>query len=276
MKLWALAAGLALAACSRAPIAVGQGSRPTLVSLNPCSDAVLAEVADPAQVLAISHFSHNPASSSMDLAVARRFRVTSGSLEEVLALHPDMVIADQFLAPGSAEAMRAQGISLVRLPIALTIDESRVQVRQLAQLAGHTERGGALITRIDAALARATPEPGALPISAVVWQGGGIVPGPNSLIGELLHRTGFRSLSAARGMKQADMLPLEAMLADPPQVILAAGNPRSQEDRLLSHPALASLKTTRRERLDPALVWCGGPTIARAAERLAAVRRAAK
>ena len=68
-------------------------------------------------------------------------------------------------------------------------------------------------------------------------------------------------------------MPLEAMLVDPPQVILAAGNVLGNEDRLLAHPALAALKGARRERLDPSLLWCGGPTIIRAAERLAEVRR---
>ena len=98
------------------------------------------------------------------------------------------------------------------------------------------------------------------------------MPGPTSLIGDLLRRTGFRQISAARGLKQADLLPLEAMLADPPQLILAAGNPLGNEDRLLAHPALSALNGTRRERLDPALLWCGGATIVRAAARLAEVR----
>jgi iron complex transport system substrate-binding protein len=73
-------------------------------------------------------------------------------------------------------------------------------------------------------------------------------------------------------MKQADFMPLEKMLADPPEVILAAGDSHAEEDRLLSHPALGSLNGTRRARLDPALLWCGGPTIIRAAQRLAQVR----
>src|SRR5207248_10675988 len=111
----------------------------------------------------------------------------------------------------------------------------------------------------DAGLRRDAPAQGAAPVAAVVWQSGGIVPGPHSLIGDLLRRTGFRQISAARGMKQADLLPLEAMLADPPQVILAAGNPLGNEDRLLAHPALAALMGTRRERFEPALLWCGGP-----------------
>jgi iron complex transport system substrate-binding protein len=64
------------------------------------------------------------------------------------------------------------------------------------------------------------------------------------------------------------------MLAAPPAVIFAAGNPASNEDRMLGHPALARLTQTRRERLDPALLWCGGPTIIKTAEHLGAVRKA--
>lgn len=272
MRPAALALLAVLAACTRAPVADAPRPRPAIVSLNPCSDAVLAEVADPAQVLAISHYSHSAASSSMDLSAARQFRATTGSLEEVLALRPDVVVADPFFPVSAADALAAQGIALVRLPIAASVATSRAQVAQLAALAGHPVRGAALTARIDAALARAAPPPGAPPVSAVVWQSGGIVPGPDTLVGDLLRRTGFRSLSAARGLRQADVLSLEAMLADPPRVILAAGNPRAQEDRLLAHPALAALRHTRRERLDPALLWCGGPTIVRAAARLAEIR----
>ena len=273
MRGWALVAGLVLASCTQGPASDAPRRHPAIVSLNPCSDAVLAEVADPVQLLAISSFSHNPASSSMDLAKARRFSSVSGSLEEVLALRPDLVIADQFLSPATAQALRQQGIALAQLPIATSVAESKAQVQRLADLSGHAERGAALNARIDAALARAASPAGTQPLAAVVWQSGGIVPGPSSLIGDLLRRTGFRHLSAARGMKQADVLPLEAMLADPPQVILAAGNVLGNEDRLLAHPALAALQGTRRARFDPQLLWCGGPTIIRAAERLAAVRR---
>ena len=265
---------LLLSACApNSSVHAAPRQYPTLVSLNPCSDAVLAEVADPGQLLAISSYSQNPASSSMDLARARQFRAVSGSAEEVLALRPDLVISDQFLPPSTASALAALAIPVERLPIASSVDESRAQVLRLAALAGHPERGRALVARIDAALAGAAPPVGAAPIAAVVWQSGGIVPGPRSLIGDLLRRTGFRQISATRGMKQADVLPLEEMLADPPQVILAAGNALGNEDRLLAHPALAELRATRRERYDPALLWCGGGTIVRAAERLAEVRK---
>jgi iron complex transport system substrate-binding protein len=272
MRALALLALTVLAACSQAPTSSVARQHPAIVSLNPCSDAVLAEVADPAQILALSHYSRDPASSSMDIATARNFRAVSGSVEEVLQLRPDLVISDAYLPPATASALQSFAIPVERLPIATSVEASKAQVMRISALAGHPERGRALVARIDAALARAAPRQSTPSIPAVVWQSGGIVPGDASLIGDLLRRTGFRNLSAARGLGQADVLPLEAMLADPPRVILAAGNPLANEDRMLAHPALAALKDTRRERLEPALLWCGGPTIIRAAARLAALR----
>jgi iron complex transport system substrate-binding protein len=271
-RIFAVLLPIALAACTAAPAHEAARVRPTLVSLNPCTDAILAEVADPDQLLAISSYSRDPASSSMDPDAARRFRAIGGSVEEVLALRPDVVVDGTFTSPATSGALTRLGFRLEQVGIAPTVADSKAQIRRLAALVGHPERGAALIARIDAALLRAAP-PAGKPVAAIVWQAGGIVPGPGTLISDLLARTGFTNAAAARGMKQADLLPLEALLSAPPQVILTAGDPRANADRMLHHPALAALTGTRRARIDPALLWCGGPTIIRAAERLAAVRR---
>lgn len=264
---------LTLAACSQAPQPYAPPIHPTIVSLNPCSDAVLAEVADPGQILALSHYSSDPSSSSMDLAVARRFPSVSGSVEEVMALRPEMVITGTFVPSATADAFDRLGLRLEKVPIATSVADSKAQVMQIARLAGHPERGEALIRRIDAALAAAAPPRGAKPVSTVVWQSGGIVPGESTLIADLLQHAGLSSFSAERGMGQAEILPLEVMLADPPSVILAASDVPSDADRMLSHPALKALGNTRHEWFDPSLLWCGGPTIMRSAARLAEIRR---
>ncbi len=269
-RILGLLLALSVAACAPSA-AIEQGPRPTIVSLNPCTDAILAEVADPAQILAISAYSHDPASSSMDLAAARRFPATRGTVEEVLALHPDIVIDGNYTSPATRSAFARLGLRLEQLPIAPTVPDSVAQVRRLAALAGNTVRGEALVARIEAALAAAA-SPGPL-VTAVVWQSGGIVAGRGTLIDDLLSRTGFTNMATARGLGQADVLPLETMLADPPQVIFAAGNTLANEDRLLRHPALAGLRNTQRAEFAPSLLWCGGPTIVRAAARLGAVRR---
>lgn len=250
---------------------------PTIVSLNPCADAILAEVADPQQILALSSYSRDPRSSSMDVRLARRFGTTRGTVEEVLALRPDVVVDSTFVAPATAQAYARLGLRLETSGMAATVDQAREQVRALARVAGHPDRGEALVRRIDAALAAAAPPPNAAPIPAVLWQSGGIVPGGDTLASDLLTHAGFANFSALRGMNQADRLPLERMLADPPRVILlasAAEGAKAEDDRALAHPALRSLSGTMRATFAPNLLYCGGPTIIRAAARLAEVRRA--
>jgi iron complex transport system substrate-binding protein len=264
----ALAALIPLFACTRQPPHETTYSLPTIVSLNPCADAILAEVASPGQILALSHYSADPRATSMDPAKAREYAATRGTLEEVLALHPDVVVDSTFVSPATAAAYQRLGLRLETLGIASTVDESRAQIRQLAALAGNPAKGEALIQRIETALVQAAPPPGTPMLPALVWEPGGIVPGDSTLIVELLRRTGFANFAAARGLGQADQLPLERVLADPPRVILVAGS-----DRALSHPALAHLTGTSRAPLDPRLLYCAGPTIIPAAQRLAQVRR---
>ena len=265
-RLWVPAfAGMTMVGC--APMGVPEERRissPTIVSLNPCSDAILAEVADPDQLLAISHYSHDPRASSMAPSEARRFRATGGTVEEVLALEPDVVVADPFMAPAARAAFGRLGVRVETVGIATSVSDSRAQVRRLAALTGRSARGERLVREIDAALAE-TRRPGRIP--ALLWQQGGLVPGEDTLAAELLLHTGFASHSAARGLGQGAYLPLEQVLADPPVMILAAGSERAQ-----AHPALRALEDVRYARLDPALLYCGGPTIPRLAARLAELR----
>jgi len=266
---------LLLAGCAPAPSGATHRPQSTLriASLNPCTDAILAEVAPPAQIAALSAYSREPGQSSMDVALARRLPSTGGSVEEVLALHPDVVLASTMTPPATRAAFARMGLRLAEFPIARTVAESAAQVRTIAALAGHPERGAALNARIDSAVRAAAPPPGSRLVSALLWQAGGSVPGPGTLFAGLMARTGFTNFAAARGLGQAQVLPLERVLADPPQVILAAGSARSGENRLLGHPALRALAGTQRYPFDPALEWCGGPTVIRAARRLADLRR---
>jgi iron complex transport system substrate-binding protein len=260
------AAALAVLLCACAPAQGGGGVHPTIVSLNPCTDAVLAEVADPAQILAVSHYSHDPRATSMPLAQARRFRATGGTVEEVLALDPDIVVAGAFLPPAQAVAFRRLGIRVETFGIVPDLGENAAQVRRLAALAGHPQRGEALLARTDAALAAARfhgPK-----VRTLLWQEGGIVPGEGTLIARLMALTGFASHSAARGLGQGAYVPLEQVLADPPELVLAASS-----ERMLTHPVLRTLEGLRYERLDPSLLYCGGPTVVRAAETLAKIRK---
>ncbi len=268
MSNWrALIALVLLAGCSPHAVPIATKGAPTIVSLNPCTDAILAEVAGPDQVLALSHYSRDPRASSMDIFRARQFGVTGGTVEEVLALKPDMVVASVFMPPTTRAGLEDLGIRVETFGIASTIADSDAQIRRLAALAGNPKGGEALVAKIDKSLAEATLSKGSATIPTVLWQPSGIVPGEGALVSELLRRAGFASHSAAIGMGQADYLGLEQVIANPPRLLLVAGQERSQ-----LHPALDALPDMRRAPFDPGLLYCGGPTIIRAVGRLREIR----
>ena len=270
MKPLIVASVLLLAACAGGGAGAPPPERgPTIVSLNPCTDAILAELAAPGQLLAISHYSKDPRASSMEAAVAARFAATGGTVEEVLALDPDVVVAGSFLAPPTRAALAELGMKVVTFDIAADVAASKEQIRDLAALAGDASAGAHLIARIDAALAAAAPADGES-VATLLWQPGGIVAGEQTLVSDLLARTGFANAAPARGLSQADYVALEDVVAAPPEVLLIAGGELGQ-----SHPVLGRLSDTHRARFDTSLLYCGGPTIIRAAERLAAIRAAA-
>lgn len=249
------------------------GSGPRLVSINPCVDAVLMQVADPDQIAGISHYSQDPQATSIPIALANRFKATSGTAEEVVALRPDKVLTGPHVAPSTIQALQRMRISLQEYTVPQTVAESEAQVRAIARIAGHPERGEALARRIAAAVAAARPA-GGKPIPALIWEGEGLVPGAGTLADDLLTRAGYVNQSAAYGLQQWDVLPLEYLIAKPPRVVFSVAAAEGRADRMTSHPALARLRRfTTIAPYPERLLHCAGPTLIDAARRLAEVRR---
>jgi iron complex transport system substrate-binding protein len=247
--------------------------RPRIVSLNPCVDAVLVRVADPEQILAISHYSQDPDATSIPLPLAHRFRITAHTAEEVVALAPDHVIAGPHVSLATLHALERMNIRLTEISVAESVSQSEAQIRQIAAIVGEPARGEALVAQIERALHDAHPHDDAQ-LPALIWQGGGLVPGAHTLADELLRRTGFRNLSAQYGLGQWGTLPLEYLLAQPPALVLSVGTGEAGRDRILGHPAVRKLAERVQFRPYPfRLLQCGGPTIIEAVTRLASVRR---
>ena len=263
----ALTALLLAAAPHRAPRPI-----PRIVSINPCVDAVLMRVADRGQIAGISHYSRDPQASSITPAQAAAFPITSGTAEEVVALRPDLVIAGGHVAPATIRALERLHVRLLQLPVPDSIAQSVAQVRSIGAAVGRPERGERLARAMERAVAAAALPPGRAATPALIWQGGGLVPGAGTLSDELLRRTGFTNLSAGYGLKQWDVLPLEYLVARPPRVLFAVGG--GADDRMLGHPVLRRLaRHTRIVPFAPRLMHCAGPTIIDAVARLSAVRR---
>lgn len=260
----------ALSACAPASSSrerAGGGGSPTLLSMNPCIDAILFQVADPDQIVAVSHYSQDPRSSSVDVARARRYPAIHDTAEEAIALRPDIVLLGPHVAPATQAAIRASGVRIVSIGVPASLSEGIAQVRQVGAVAGHAGRGEALARRIEASLRQAGPPGEVQPVSAIIRQRDGLVPGQGTLADELLAQTGFRNMASAFGLAQWDILPLEQLAMEPPRVVLTD---RRQSGGLPHLPQQEGGSVVA--DFPSQLLQCAGPNLIEAAGRLNAIR----
>lgn len=273
-SLLAVTAGLSASAAS-----LSGRARPALprriVSLNPCLDVILVQVADRSQIAALSHYARHPYGSTI-APLARTMPFTYGTAEEVLALAPDLVVMPRQTSAGMRRALDRLGTPVAAFELPETVADSLAQVREVARLVGHPERGEALVARIEAALAAAAPPPGTPAVSALVFMPGGFASGPGTLMDEMMRRAGLTNAVTKYGLRRSTSVPLEYVIADPPQVLLAGepypGAP-SWAERIMEHPALNSVAGgMKRATVPERLLFCGGPVLIQTAAALAAAR----
>ncbi len=266
---------LPLAGCSASGAPDARHAR--IVSTNPCADAILMEIAPHDRIAAISHYSHDPGSSSIDPALARRFRATAGTAEEVVTLAPDLVIFGSFEPAASRGAYARAGIRTLAIDVPSTLAGARAQVMTIANAIGEPARGRALVARIDAAAVAAAPPPGSVPVPALLWHGGGLVSGAGTLDDSLMRQAGFRNAAADYGLSFTGYLPLEQVVAKPPRLMLVPPAARGTDDesrmRTMRERALARIGTTMEADFPEHLSWCAGPVVIPALKRLAEIRR---
>lgn len=277
-----VAGGLAAAGCRVVddPVApASAGGRPRrIVSLNPCLDVILVEVADRSQIAALSHYAREDYGSTI-ADVARTLPFTYETAEEVLALRPDLVLTGRHSSLATRNALGRLDVPMALFGVPETVADSLAQVREVARLVGRRERGEALVGRIETALAQAAPRPGAAPLSALIFMPGGFVSGPGTLMDEMMRRAGLENAATRYGLTRTANLPLERVVADPPQILLSGepypGAP-SWAERVMEHPALARAAGDMRRAVFPErLLFCGGPVLIQTAGALARAREQA-
>lgn len=266
MAIWQRCRALALWAGLMAPLPLAAEAAPQrVVSINLCTDQVALLLADPEQVISISHLAADPLLSTLrDPQVP----LNRGNAEELWLMQPDLVLAGPFSARPAIEMLARLGIAVVEVPIVTRLQDIATQLRLVAQALGHPERAEPLIAKVEAAFA--SPRPSGPPLRAVIYQPNGYTGGDVSLSDELLAAAGFRNIARDLNRQDDGILPLETLLmAQPDVLILPPPYPgASQAEALLRHPAL------RGDHFAPLILYsdphwsCGLPSITNALDAL--------
>ncbi len=275
----ALASLLGLAAF----LAAGPGTRAApaeaprrIVSLTVCTDQLLLDLVPRDHIAALTYLAVDP-TVSMRVKEARGLKGVHWMAEEVLALQPDLVIAQEYSATAAVDVLRRLGFRVVLVPLATDFEGMRQAIRIMADAVGDKPRGEAMIAAFDQRLAAAAPKGPERP-RALAYQVNSLASGRGSLVDAALNAAGFHNVARDRTLGPGGRLPLEDIVADPPDFVVLANAPdafRSTVGDNLRHPAFEALLASRPHMQLAMPLWlCATPRIAEAVEELGARRRA--
>jgi iron complex transport system substrate-binding protein len=244
---------------------------PRIASMNVCTDQLLLTLADPGQIVGLSRYSREKF-QSWAADDARRYRILSGGAEDILVLHPDVVVASLFDKRSTRELLKQQGLHLAEFAVPRSLDEAKAQIRRMGDITGHPDRATAEIARLDAAIVRARRAVAdkrytVLPLSRRGW-----VSGSDSLVSSLLAETGLFNAAGDLGVSFGGYASLEAIVSLKPDFIVVSDAGDYAEDdgsAFLLHPALERFYPPAKRIVIPEqLTVCGGVMLADALDVL--------
>jgi iron complex transport system substrate-binding protein len=272
----ATAAMLALASAAVVFAAHAQAaSKPQrIVSLDLCTDQLLVELVERERIAAVTHLAASPEDSAI-WEKARGIPITRGAAEDVLRYRPDLILAGPFGVAPTVNLLRRLQMNVAVVPLASDLDGVRAAVRAVAAAVGEKARGEEMVADFDRRLAGLRSKPQAPAPSAVVYQVGGVVLS-GGLADAALAAAGLRNKAAEYRLARGDQVPLELLVASPPDLMILT-TPANEYRTVLSdnlrHPVLARLRRERASVEVPWRLWlCGTPHIADAIARLAEAR----
>jgi iron complex transport system substrate-binding protein len=264
---------LALAVCALARAEAAPPQR--IASLNKCADQLLVTLVDPSRIASVS-----PIATDEFSFLAERLKdlpANSGRGESILLTNADLVLAGAFESHVRRHLLARQGFEVVVLNAWTSLADGKEQIGALSRRLGAEAEGERLIAAIDAALARSRAIARA-PRSVLVLHRRGYTPGDSTVLEEVIRHMGLVPYAKRLGLPHGGMVPLERLVADPPDYILMSESDRNGVDQgsaLLWHPALlAAVPPERRLYVPARLTICGGPATPHAIDAIATEVRA--
>ena len=199
-----------------------------------------------------------------------------GMAEEILALQPDLVIAQEYSTTATVDMLRRLGYRVVLVPLATDFEGLRRAIRLIGGAVGEEERAEALIAVLMRASGGQAARAGAP--AALAYQVNSLTSGPGSLVDAALNAAGFHNMARDRGLGPGGRLPLEYLVADPPDLVVLGNSPeefRSTVGDNLRHPRFAQMmKNCPHMRLPMSMWLCATPRSPTRSSELGAKRRA--
>jgi iron complex transport system substrate-binding protein len=230
-----------------------------VMSLSMCTDDLLLELLPPERIASVTYYSRDP-SNSYQWPQAAHVRVNSGTVEEVLAEKPDLVLAGTYTTPAARALLKRLHLPMLEVPPAVDFDEIRAVTRQVAHALQRDAVGEMLIAKMDATLQELAASKPPQNIRVAAWGEGGSIPGKGTMFDSILKAAGGINIAASVDSGAYTSFDVEQLLLARPDILAYSSNiidtPGLNTD-LAQHPLLLKLYSRRRVTYPSALYSCG-------------------
>jgi len=268
---------LAAAICGAFPASAAPPQR--VVSAFLCTDEYVFRLLPRERIAALSYLSadDNPVVSTIHDRV-KGIPLIRGSAEEVLSLHPDLVVMYRGTNPKLKAHLIEAHIPFLEVDWANSIADIRKVTRTLGDALGERARADVLVAEMDRKIAAAeklAPHPA---VDALIYEPNGYA-NSGGVTEDVMRIAGLRDVSGGMMQTRQGTIPVEAVIASPPALLILNGEREAtptRADLVLKHPALRALPSNTviaRTSLTPLL--CPGPWSIDVAETLAELGRKA-
>jgi len=251
-----------------------------IVSTFLCTDEYVFRLVPRERIAALSYLAADtrPIVSTIARA-ARGIPGVRASAEQVLAVHPDVVVTYENTSVRQTQLLRAAGVKVLEVPWAQSLKDIRRITRTLGAQLGASGRAEAMIRRMDSELGRARTEAPRPPVRTLIYEPNGYATG-GGVTDEILSAAGLQNAGTGAHLTRSGTLPVEDVLSLAPDLLIFSGEHEAQParaDLILKHPALSALDgRTRMVRTSLVPLLCPGPWSADVAVPLAELARTAQ
>jgi iron complex transport system substrate-binding protein len=189
----------------------------------------------------------------------------------MVPLKPDLVLVGPWDRPLTQRLLHVLGFRIVNVPLVNDLTSGIAQIRDIAKLVGHPERGEALIAEIEAARRRLAAAPRPKSSSAMLVGNAGYTVGPESLAGALLREAGLAQPAGAPA-GYGGYVPLEKLIMLRPEFLVMTNTVETADGQgalYLTHPALRALYPPKKRIVLPGrYTMCAGRSLVAALDYL--------
>lgn len=253
--------------CTFAVAAALAEKKPTVASINLCTDRLLLALADQEQIVSLSYLAADP--NSMIQTAAKNIDLNQGRLEELLALDVDYILASEYDDARLVERLGVYGKNVRQFTDARTIDQAKENIRLMSGLLKQSARGALMSGKLDGIdqYKKISGLPRTLLLGANNY-----ISGKNTLASNLIEQMGYRNIAGEVKISDYGRISMEQLIDLNPQVIVVSkySDAYSRAQSVFQHPVLQGLARKLTVISVPTREWiCGDEALLQAAKRLA-------